>query len=118
MWPSSVGSKAARYVGFAGVDPHKGITAIRELEHAVRELGLRGLNLQCFEHKLHINDKKMFPLYAKCIELDIPVNIHTSDQFFIADADGLWSTPFTRRGDGSFSGAACVRRTARLAVGS
>lgn len=73
--------QGGRYIGFAGVDPHKGITAIRELVHAVRELGLRGLNLQCFEHKLHINDKKMFPLYAKCIELDIPVNIHSSINF-------------------------------------
>lgn len=70
-----------RFIGFAGVDPHKGIAAVRELEYAVRELGLRGLNLQCFEHKLHINDKRMYPLYAKCIELDIPVNIHTSINF-------------------------------------
>ena len=29
----------------AGVDPNKGMTAVRELEHAVKELGLRGLNL-------------------------------------------------------------------------
>ncbi|MSP88217.1 MAG: amidohydrolase [Alphaproteobacteria bacterium] len=70
-----------RFLGFAGADPHKGIVAIRELEFAVRELGLRGLNLQCFEHKLAINDKKMYPLYAKCIELDIPVNIHASINF-------------------------------------
>jgi predicted TIM-barrel fold metal-dependent hydrolase len=70
-----------RYIGFAGVDPHKGMTAVRELECAVRELGLRGLNLQCFEHKLAINDPKMYPLYAKCIELDIPVNIHCGINF-------------------------------------
>ena len=70
-----------RFIGFAGVDPNKGMTAIRELEFAVRELGLRGLNLQCFENKLRINDAKMFPLYAKCIELDIPVNIHCSTNF-------------------------------------
>ena len=38
-----------RFIGFAGVDPHKGMTALRELEFAVTELGLRGLNLQCFE---------------------------------------------------------------------
>lgn len=74
-------TQGGRYLGFAGVDPHKGITAIRELEFAVRELGLVGLNLQCFEHKLHINDRKMYPLYAKCIELDVPVNIHTSINF-------------------------------------
>lgn len=70
-----------RFIGFAGVDPHKGMTAVRELEFAVRELGLRGLNLQCFEHKLAINDSRMYPLYAKCIELDIPVNIHCSINF-------------------------------------
>jgi predicted TIM-barrel fold metal-dependent hydrolase len=71
----------SRFIGFAGVDPHKGMTAVRELEHAVKELGLRGLNLQCFEHKLHINDKLMYPLYAKCVELDIPVNIHCGINF-------------------------------------
>ena len=70
-----------RFIGFAGVDPNKGMTAVRELDHAVRNLGLRGLNLQCFEHKLAINDRKMYPLYAKCIELDIPVNIHCSINF-------------------------------------
>jgi uncharacterized protein len=73
-----------RFIGFAGVDPNKGMTAVRELEFAVKELGLRGLNLQCFENKLRINDAKMFPLYAKCIELDIPVNIHCSTNFSTA----------------------------------
>jgi predicted TIM-barrel fold metal-dependent hydrolase len=66
-----------RYIGFAGVDPNKGMTAVRDLEHAVRELGLRGLNLQCFELKLAINDKRMYPLYAKCVELDLPLSINT-----------------------------------------
>jgi len=70
-----------RFIGFAGVDPNKGMTAVRELEFAVKELDLRGLNLQCFENKLRINDAKMFPLYAKCIELNIPVNIHCSTNF-------------------------------------
>lgn len=70
-----------RFVGLAGVDPHKGMQAVRELEYTVRELGLRGLNLQCFEHKLHINDPKMYPLYAKCIELGVPVNIHCGINF-------------------------------------
>jgi predicted TIM-barrel fold metal-dependent hydrolase len=70
-----------RYIGFAGVDPNKGMHALRELEHAVRDLGLRGLNVQGFEHRLHINDKRMYPLYAKCVELDIPVNIHVGMNF-------------------------------------
>jgi uncharacterized protein len=67
---------APRFIGFGGVDPHKGMAALSELEMAVNELGLVGLNIQCFESKLAINDPKLYPLYAKCIELDIPVNIH------------------------------------------
>lgn len=70
-----------RFIGFAGVDPHKGMSAVRELERSVKDLGLCGLNIQCFEHKLPINDKLLYPLYAKCVELDIPVNIHCGINF-------------------------------------
>ncbi|MGB3415097.1 MAG: amidohydrolase family protein [Mesorhizobium sp.] len=70
-----------RFIGFAGVDPHKGYKAVDDLKRAVNDLGLRGLNLQCFEHCIPINDKKFYPLYAKCIELDIPVGIHASINF-------------------------------------
>lgn len=70
-----------RFIGFAGVDPHRGAEAISEFETAVRELGLRGLNIQCFEHKLDIDDQKLYPLYAKCVELDVPVNIHCGVNF-------------------------------------
>lgn len=44
-------------------------------------LGARGLNIQCFEHKLDIDDQKLYPLYAKCVELDVPVNIHCGVNF-------------------------------------
>lgn len=70
-----------RYVGFAGVDPHRGVEALREFETAVRDLGLRGLNIQCFEHKVNIDDHRLYPLYAKCVELDVPVNIHCGINF-------------------------------------
>ncbi len=70
-----------RFIGFAGVDPMKGMEAIRELEYAVRELGLRGLNIQGFENRIAINDPRLYPLYAKCIELDVPINLHCSVNF-------------------------------------
>ncbi|WP_425404090.1 amidohydrolase family protein [Hwanghaeella sp.] len=70
-----------RFIGFAGVDPNKGMEAVREFEFAVRELGLRGLNLQCFENRLPIDDRRIYLLYAKCVELNVPVNIHTGINF-------------------------------------
>ena len=73
-----------RFLGFAGVDPHKGAEAIAEFEHAVTVLGLRGLNLQCFELKLCPNDPILFPLYEKAIDLKVPVNIHCGINFSTA----------------------------------
>lgn len=74
-------SHGPRYIGFAGVDPHKGKAAVDDFVHAVTNLGLRGLNIQCFELRLRPNDPKLFPLYEKAIELDVPVNIHCGINF-------------------------------------
>lgn len=67
-----------RLLATAGVDPHKGMVAVRELEEAVRAFGFKAANLNPFELELHANDKKFYPIYAKCVELDIPVLLHTS----------------------------------------
>ncbi len=69
-----------RYVGFAGVDPWQE-DAVDHFDHAIRHLGLRGLNLQCFELKMRPDDERLFPLYEKAIELDVPVNIHCGINF-------------------------------------
>ncbi len=69
-----------RYIGFAGVDPWQA-DAVEQFDHAVRNLGLRGLNLQCFELKMRPDDERLFPLYEKAIELDVPVNIHCGINF-------------------------------------
>lgn len=69
-----------RFIGFAGVDPYRQ-DAAQELECAIRELGLCGLNVQCFEHLMNADDRRLYPLYEKCIELDIPVNIHCGVNF-------------------------------------
>lgn len=73
-----------RFIGFAAVDPHRGVQALEELEHAIRNLGLRGLNVQGFEHLLSINDPKLMALYEKCVDLDIPVNIHCGINFSLS----------------------------------
>jgi uncharacterized protein len=52
--------------------------AVRELEDAVRVFGFKAVNLNPFELRLHANHKKLYPIYAKCVELDVPVLLHTS----------------------------------------
>src|SRR5947208_3327154 len=52
--------------------------ALRELEHWVRERGFRGLSLRPFMIGLPADDRRYYPSYAKCVELGIPLSIHTS----------------------------------------
>ncbi|HET9471603.1 MAG TPA: amidohydrolase family protein, partial [Usitatibacter sp.] len=67
-----------RFIPFAGVDIMKGGDALRELEHWVRERGFRGLSLRPFMIGLPADDRHYYPFYAKCVELGIPLSIHTS----------------------------------------
>ena len=68
-------------IGFAGCDPYKGTKALKDLENAVNNLGLRGIGITSFLDRLHPNDKKYFPIYKLAQELQIPVNIHSSVNF-------------------------------------
>jgi predicted TIM-barrel fold metal-dependent hydrolase len=65
-----------RFVGEAMVDPHDGMKAVRELERAVKELGLRSFYASPFRYGIRPNDKKFYPLYAKAVELGIPVFVY------------------------------------------
>jgi len=60
------------------ISPHERLSGVRKLESYVKEFGIRGLEVSPFREKIYANDKKYYPFYAKCVELDIPVRIHTS----------------------------------------
>ncbi len=70
-----------RLVGMAGVDPFKGRAALEELEYAIKELGLVGVQFWPFEYNLYPHDRKYYPFYEKCVELNIPVSIESSMHF-------------------------------------
>ncbi len=61
-----------RFVGVAAVNLEKPVEAVRELQRAVRELGFKALRVVPWLWSRPPNDKFYFPLYVKCIELDIP----------------------------------------------
>jgi hypothetical protein len=78
-----------RFIPFAGVDLLKGMDAVRELEHLVRDRGFRGLSLRPFMIGLPADDRRYYPLYAKCVELDIPLSIHTSANWTTVSVNDL-----------------------------
>ncbi len=53
------------------------------VEREVKDRGFKGVNIQPFAYRMRCNDKRFYPLYAKCQELGIPITIHTSTNFSI-----------------------------------
>lgn len=68
-----------RFFGCASVDPNRGVEAVRDLVKAYETLGIK--SAQVFPAGLlpqvAINDAKFFPIYAKCVELNIPICVTT-----------------------------------------
>jgi predicted TIM-barrel fold metal-dependent hydrolase len=67
-----------RFVPSANSDPNEGMDAVRALDEAVRVHGARATH--CWGTGLipqvPLNDKKMYPVFAKCVELDIPIFVY------------------------------------------
>lgn len=59
-------------VGIAAVDLFRPMQAVRELRRCVRTLGFKGLRMLPWLWGLPPDDRRYYPLYAECIELDIP----------------------------------------------
>jgi len=64
-----------RFLPSANADPNEGMEGIRRIKRLHAELGVRALG--AFPSgtfpQVPINDKKMYPIYATCVELDIPI---------------------------------------------
>ncbi|MGA2110644.1 MAG: amidohydrolase family protein [Anaerolineales bacterium] len=67
-----------RFKGRALLNPFDGMKAVRELERAIRALGMVAFYASPFDWKIRADDPLFFPLYAKAAELGIPVFIYTA----------------------------------------
>jgi predicted TIM-barrel fold metal-dependent hydrolase len=67
-----------RFLSLVVLDPRDGMRAVRELERLVREGGAMGIRVNPLYTCVPANDRRYYPLYAKCVELDVPVRIYTS----------------------------------------
>jgi predicted TIM-barrel fold metal-dependent hydrolase len=65
-----------RFIGLAYLSPRDGMGASRELERLVREDGIGGLMVCALDEALPASDRRYYPLYAKCVELDIPIRVY------------------------------------------
>jgi predicted TIM-barrel fold metal-dependent hydrolase len=64
-----------RFVGLAGYNPFQIQESLREVETAVTRHGFKGVYVHIYGFDIRIDDRKMYPLYAKCEELGVPVSL-------------------------------------------
>ena len=64
-----------RFVGQGSVDPNTGMEGIREMVRQYEAFGVSSFGAfnAGFNPQVGINDAKMYPIYAKCVELDVPI---------------------------------------------
>ncbi len=73
---ADLAGKHPRLLGFASVDPAVR-DAPKQLERAIRGLGLRGLKLDPALQRFDLDSRDLaFPLYQACSELGVPVLVH------------------------------------------
>lgn len=64
-----------RFVGQGSVDPNRGMDGIRDMVRQFEEFGVRSFGAfnSGYNPQVGINDALMYPIYAKCVELDVPI---------------------------------------------
>ena len=73
-----------RFSGLAGIDPTQGMAGVRALEQAVREYGFIGAHFYPHWYEMGPDHARVYPFYAKCVELDIPIQMQVGQSMVYA----------------------------------
>ncbi|HUZ55132.1 MAG TPA: amidohydrolase family protein [Streptosporangiaceae bacterium] len=76
-----------RTFGWVGINPSKKpMETVRYIDHAVRELGFKGVH--CYPHwfGIRVDDPVYYPIYSKCAELGVPITLQVGTQTLRAGA--------------------------------
>jgi predicted TIM-barrel fold metal-dependent hydrolase len=69
-----------KFWGLLNVDPNTGMGALREIDAAVEAWGtqLKSVHVwgTALQPSVALDDKKMYPIYAKCIEANLPIVLY------------------------------------------
>jgi predicted TIM-barrel fold metal-dependent hydrolase len=64
-----------KFSGLAGIDPTLGMEGLREMERGIREFGFVGAHLYPHWFEMAPDHARYYPFYAKCCELDVPIQM-------------------------------------------
>jgi predicted TIM-barrel fold metal-dependent hydrolase len=62
-----------RFAGLAGYNPFAITESLREVNRALHELDMRGVYLPTEGSDVSLLDRRLYPLYSRCVEIGVPV---------------------------------------------
>ena len=92
-----------RFSALAGIDPTEGMNGLRVFQKAVEEDGFIGAHSYPHWFELAPDHARYYPFYAKCVELDVPMQLQVGQSL-------LYSSDMPRRSTGrpiALDGVAC-----------
>lgn len=69
---AAVAAHPTHLAGLASANLFEPMAAVRELRRCVKDLGFKGLRIVPWLWALPPNDRRYYPLFAECCELDVP----------------------------------------------
>ncbi len=69
-----------RYFGWIGVDPSNPMEALAKIDYGITELGFKAVHIYPHWFDIPINDRLYYPIYAKCVELGVPIGLQVGSQ--------------------------------------
>lgn len=84
----AVAESDGRIIGTASYDPFRITESCAEIEKAVKEHGFRYVWFHPLSYGLPPNDRRFYPLYAKCVELGIPVGFQVGQSAEVLPSNG------------------------------
>ena len=77
-WVASISRRYPdTFIGFGSVDPWMGKLAVKEVERAGKELGMKGIKFIPMTQEFYPNERRFYPIYEKIAELGMVAMFHT-----------------------------------------
>lgn len=75
-----------RFIAYAGFNPHKGEKSLQVVRKALEEKGYKAVVIPPYEHGITADDSRYYPVYALCEELNVPIWIHSSINYYLDES--------------------------------
>lgn len=69
-----------RLFGWVGINPLTTMDTLRQITYAVEELGFKGVHVYPHWFGVRVDDRSYWPIYAKCVELGVPIAVQVGTQ--------------------------------------